>query len=126
MDNGASLESLNLKTTNILFSSEKNNNINVWMRFSICKLQKHSRVGDADSSSLPLFTKWYFKFTILVDLYGPLKLVLIFSASTGPTPCICIYTLYLKQKLLLMVFPNFRKRQLSFRKTKSNINEKDL
>ena len=105
MDNGASLESLNLKTTNILFSSEKNNNINVWMRFSICKLQKHSRVGDADSSSLPLFTKWYFKFTILVDLYGPLKLVLIFSASTGPTTMYLYLYALSKAKIIVNGFP---------------------
>ena len=38
------------------------------------------------SNSKLSLSKWYFKFTILVDLYGPLKLVLIFAAS--PTPCI--------------------------------------
>ena len=84
---------------------KKNININVWMRFSICKLQKHSRVGDADSSSLPLFTKWYFKFTILVDLYGPLKLVLIFSASTGPTTMYLYLYALSKAKIIVNGFP---------------------
>lgn len=60
---------------------------------SICKLQKHFGHKDADThtatlSSPSLLSKWYFKFTILVDLYGPLKLVLIFAAS--PTTTLCI------------------------------------
>lgn len=65
----------------------------VWMRFSqsaSCrnisgtKMQIHT----ATLSSPSLLSKWYFKFTILVDLYGPLKLVLIFAAS--PTTTLCI------------------------------------
>ena len=94
MDSGASLESLT--PTNILFSWEKKHQ--VWMRFSqSASCSNISWHTDADTYtqqlqalSLPLC--WYLKFTIFVDLYGLLKLVLIFSASTAPATLCIKYT----------------------------------
>ena len=97
MDNGASLESL--KPTNILFSWEKTSSLDEVL--SICKLQKHfgaQRCRYSNSNLSPsLLFKWYSKFTILVDLYGPLKLVLIFAASTASTLLCIKNTLKLKK-----------------------------
>ena len=96
MDNGASLESL--KPTNILFSWKKTSSLDEVL--SICKLQKHfgaNRCRYSDSNLSPSLV-WYFKFTILVDLYGPLKLVLIFAASTASTLLCIKNTLKLKKR----------------------------
>ena len=116
MDNGASLESL--KPTNILFSWKKTSSLDEVL--SICKLQKHfgaNRCRYSDSNLSPSLV-WYFKFTILVDLYGPLKLVLIFAASTAPRHC-ALNTLHSGEKNYFKWSETLKKRQLSFCKTKS-------
>ena len=116
MDNGASLESL--KPTNILFSWEKTSSLDEVL--SICKLQKHfgaQRCRYSNSNLSPsLLFKWYSKFTILVDLYGPLKLVLIFAASTASTLLCIKNTLKIKKNWMVW---NLVSGQLSFYKTKS-------
>ena len=89
---------------------------------SICKLQQHfvphrCRYTHTNSKlSLPL--EWYLKVTILVDLYGPLKLVLIFAASTAPRHC-ALNTLHSGEKNYFKWSETLEKRQLSFCKTKS-------
>ena len=119
MDSGASLESLT--PTNILFSWEKKTS-SLDEVLSICKLQQHfvahrCRYTHSNSKlSLPL--EWYLKFTILVDLYGPLKLVLIFAASTAPRHC-ALNTLHSGEKNYFKWSETLEKRQLSFCKTKS-------
>ena len=120
MDSGASLESLT--PTNILFSWEKKHQ--VWMRFSqSASCSNISWHTDADThtptpSSPSLWNGRYLKFTILVDLYGPLKLVLIFAASTAPRHC-ALNTLHSGEKNYFKWSETLEKRQLSFCKTKS-------
>ena len=89
---------------------------------SICKLQKYfvaHRCRYSITATLSsLLSKWHFKFTILVDLYGPLKLVLIFAASTAPRHC-ALNTLHSGEKNYFKWSETLEKRQLSFCKTKS-------